>query len=166
MKYEKNKNNPSNNDDQAKNDGKRSFVLFNFSAPSKRGRYYVYFLIGLAIAVALIGPFVWSCIEHNVDIKEALDIWNSFVSIALGYVATTLAIVSIVLSFKTYDDALKVQENAVETLLEIKKVRQDVDDLKNGRLSSSKGDAVQTTDAKTQNVWAGEPDQDDPEGCS
>lgn len=96
-----------------------------------RTRHVIYCILGLFIAVALIGPFIWSCANINTDVKESLSIWNGFVSIALGVVATTLSIVSLAMNFKTYDDALHVQQQAEKTLISIDAVKDDIRYMRN-----------------------------------
>lgn len=91
-----------------------------------RLRYLVYTLLFITIAVAIVGPFIWQCIEKNQDAKEALAIWNGYISIVLGFVATTLSIVSMSMNFKTYDDAIRVQRQAERTLAMVDVVKEDV----------------------------------------
>ena len=50
------------------------------------------------------------------DAVLGLNVWNQFVSIVLGIVATVLSIVSLIMSFKNYDDTLAIQEKYTETL--------------------------------------------------
>lgn len=96
-----------------------------------RLRYVIFAFLFIVIGSAIVGPFIWQCIAHNIDTKESLEIWNGFVSIALGFVATTLSIVSLAMNFKTYDDALRVQQQAEKTLAAIEAVKEDVRFLRN-----------------------------------
>lgn len=98
------------------------------------GRHCLFVFLGLTIGGAIIGPFVRQCITTNTNVAEALSIWNGFIGIALGLVATTLSIVSLVLNFKTYDDALNVQDKAAQTLSKIDAMKEDVRDLRNNRV--------------------------------
>ena len=113
-----------------------------------RIRHLLYLFLAVVLAGGVVGPFVMQCIEHNVDNEKALSIWNGYVSIALGFVATTLSIVSLALNFKTYDDALEVQRSAVKTLESVETIKQDIKKV-NSSLQGSSGSTVQSTTAKS-----------------
>lgn len=114
-----------------------------------RTRHVVYLILALVLASGIVGPFIWQCVARNVDTEKALSIWNGYVSIALGFVATTLSVVSLAMNFKTYDDATKMQDRAVETLESIKSIQRDVNEIRTGTVSlqGSKGSSIQSTTA-------------------
>lgn len=125
-----------------------------------RTRHLIYLILAIVLASGIIGPFIWQCVDKNVDTEKALTIWNGFVSIALGFVATTLSIVSLAMNFKTYDDATKMQDRAVETLESVKSIRQDMHEIKTGNssLKGSPGSDIQSTTAKVAGKPTKEPD--------
>lgn len=104
----------------------------------------IYLLIGLVFIAGIIGPFIWQCtipkyvdisndqaVQDSILLEESLTIWNGFVSIALGFVATTLSIVSMVMNFKTIEDARIVQRDTIETLEKVKSIQEGIQELRN-----------------------------------
>ena len=75
-------------------------------------------LILWTIFLGIIVPYFAEviCTLKFPDAAAGLNIWNQFVSIVLGIVATVLSIVSLIMSFKNYDDTLAIQEKYTETL--------------------------------------------------
>lgn len=100
-------------------------------------------------------------------VSLGLNIWNQFVSIALGIVATVLSIVSLIMGFKNYDDTLALQEKYTETLKqseraldkiteiagELGKLREDVSKI--GHSESS----LQSSTAQNTHEWNHDPDE-------
>ena len=107
---------------------------------------WVFMLILFTISVGLFVPFFAEviCSSKNPDASSGLAVWNQFVSIILGIVATILSIVSIIMGFKNYDDTLQVQEKYMEALKEISKISKDLDNVSNvvNKMSSSLDDKV------------------------
>lgn len=125
-----------------------------------RTRHLIYLILAIVLASGIVGPFIWQCVAKNLDTEKALTIWNGFVSIALGFVATTLSIVSLAMNFKTYDDATKMQDRAVETLESIKSIQRDMNEIRTGTssLQGSQGSTIQSTTAKVDTKPTKEPD--------
>lgn len=132
-------------------------------------RKWVYWLVFGTIIAGLIVPYGAQviCTIWFPNASVGLDVWNQFVSIALGIVATVLSIVSLIMGFKNYDDTLSMQEKYTQTLQqseralekiteiagELGKLREDV-----SRIGHSKSD-VETTMSTAQagTLWDKEP---------
>ena len=132
-------------------------------------RKWVCWLVFGTIIVGLIVPYGAQviCTIWFPDASVGLDVWNQFVSIALGIVATVLSIVSLIMGFKNYDDTLAMQEKYTQTLQqseralekiteiagELGKLREDV-----SRIGHSKSDVETTTStAQTGDLWDKDP---------
>ena len=93
---------------------------------------WVFMLILITIILGIIVPFssevvltIWFP-----DVTLGIETWNQFVSIILGIVATVLSIVSMIMGFKNYDDALSIQEKYMQALKEIKLLAKDLSNVK------------------------------------
>ncbi len=132
-------------------------------------RKWVYWLVFGTIIAGLIVPYGAQviCTIWFPDASVGLDVWNQFVSIALGIVATVLSIVSLIMGFKNYDDTLSIQEKYTQTMQqseralekiteiagELGKLREDV-----SRIGHSKSDVETTTStAQAGDLWDKEP---------
>lgn len=93
---------------------------------------WVYGIIITVISFGLIVPFFLEviCTIWFPNISLGLNIWNQFVSIILGIVATILSIVSLIMGFKNYEDSLDLHEKHVQTLEKIASISKDVSDVK------------------------------------
>lgn len=95
---------------------------------------WVYGIIITVIIIGLIVPFFSEviCTIWFPNTTTGLSTWNQFVSIILGIVATILSIVSLIMGFKNYEDALDLHEKNVKTLDDIASLSKDVNDVKAG----------------------------------
>ena len=129
---------------------------------------WVYRLIFGAIIIGLVVPFFAEviCTIWFPNVSLGLNIWNQFVSIILGVVATILSIVSIIMGFKNYEDALELQEKytqALETVNSIASglanVATDVSNLKTEvhKISGFKPVTDGPADVSDNTVWGKEP---------
>ena len=72
-------------------------------------------LILSVIIVGLLGPFIAQCILSlclNINQINGLEMWNQYVGIVLGVVATILSIVSLVMGFHSTNEAYEQQREA------------------------------------------------------
>lgn len=81
-------------------------------------RKWVYRLILYTIIIGLLVPFGTQavCTLWYPSAVNGVEVWNDFVGIALGVVATILGVVSLIMGFKNYDDTLLIQEKFTESL--------------------------------------------------
>lgn len=122
---------------------------------------WVYGIIITVISIGLVVPFLSETIltVWFPSASLGLNTWNQFVSIILGIIATTLSIVSMIMSFKNYDDGLVLHEKHIETLEKIASISKDVNYVR------EKLDKINlTADAKSEKpyipeneVWGEEP---------
>ncbi|MBO5371766.1 MAG: hypothetical protein J6A75_03495 [Lachnospiraceae bacterium] len=89
-----------------------------------------------------------------------LNTWNQFVSIILGIIATTLSVVSMIMSFKNYDDGLVLHEKHIETLEKISLISRDVIDVKEklDKINLIADAKNETTNIPPKIKWEKEPD--------
>lgn len=117
---------------------------------------WVFRLIAFTIGLGLIVPFLSEVVLTIwfPGVTMGLDIWNQFVSIILGVVATVLSIVSMIMGFKNYDDTLEIQEKYTKTLQHIEKIASDVDTVKS--------DVKMAIDGKIQKISSDNPWNQEP----
>ncbi len=60
---------------------------------------------------------------------RGVEVWNQFTSVILGVVATVLALVSMFMGFKSYDDSSELQKTCLQTLEHIKLLERDVHEI-------------------------------------
>lgn len=85
---------------------------------SKKRIYRLLFfviIVGLLVPFAcqFLVPFIFQWNGKNVVSIPGAEVWNTYVSIILGIVATVTSLISLILSFKNTDDA---KETSVETM--------------------------------------------------
>lgn len=126
---------------------------------------WVYGIIITVVIVGLIVPFFSQviCTFFFQEAKLGLETWNQFVSIILGIVATILSIVSMIMSFKNYDDSLAVHEKNVEILKTVAGMSQNVDmmraTMEKFYLNTGSGDETNRIAPSSQ--WQNQPKTED-----
>lgn len=117
-------------------------------------RKWVLYVILFAIGAGLIVPYTCEiiCVLWFPEKGITIEVWNQFVSIILGIVATVLSIVSMIMGFKNYDDAFALQDKYDRTLMAIKSIAKDVSVVKNDlKLSLQKKNVIENSDAIDSN---------------
>ena len=96
---------------------------------------WVFKLIVIVIFLGVIVPFASEviCSLWFPDVTMGLSTWNQFVSIILGIVATLLSIVSMIMGFKNYEDALAIQEKYTKSQSDIGEIKRAVTSLSNSQ---------------------------------
>ena len=97
---------------------------------------WIFWFIFAFSIIGFLGPFIAQCIlpffVSDAEIK-GLEMWNQYVGIVLGIVATILSIVSLVMGFYSASEASEQQRKAFEqyqsTIELIRKVEHDVADV-------------------------------------
>lgn len=126
---------------------------------------WVFRLIIITIIVGLIVPFAAEAIlplftAETAKIENGLAVWNQFVSIILGIVATVLSIVSIIMGFKNYEDTLAVQEKYMQALERIEAISSDVHHMgmKVDEMASQNNPTPVFSPTPQNEVWDQEPE--------
>ena len=124
---------------------------------SKYGlRKWVFRSILFVVLIGALGPFIAQCILTcvNSDADGGLSMWNQYVGIILGIVATILSIVSMIMGFSNYDETLSQQHQYLDTLNEIKKIARDVNDVKSQVCNmGQKNDTTTTKELDNETPW-------------
>lgn len=98
---------------------------------------WIFRFIFLFVVIGFMGPFIAQCWLSvgipNLQI-DGLSMWNQYVGIVLGIVATILSIVSLIMGFYSSNEAYQQQRKAFEqyeaTIALLHKVETDVADVK------------------------------------
>ena len=119
-------------------------------------RKWVFRSILAIIIIGVLGPFVAQCIltcTHPTAV-DGLNIWNQYVSIILGMVATILSIVSLIMGFKNYDDTLSLQQYNIDVLHRLETISGTVDEMKCKVFNEGqKNDSSATTVLDVKTRW-------------
>lgn len=91
----------------------------------------MFYLILFVISAGILVPYGIEliCVFWYPDRAVGIGEWNQFVSIVLGVVATVLSIISMIMSFKNYDDAFHLQDKYDKTLQEVVLISQNIKNL-------------------------------------
>lgn len=96
-------------------------------------------VLRLVISIIVIGLILPLFAEIIVGIfwpnnVKGIEVWNQFISVVLGIVATVLSMVSIFLGFKSYDDSAELMTISMQSFDHIKNVESEVDWIRTGFL--------------------------------
>ncbi len=123
-------------------------------------KWIFYFISGFVV-IGFMGPFIAQCWLSIGAAKEqihGLEMWNQYVGIVLGIVATILSIVSLIMGFHSSNEAYEQQRKAFEqyesTIELIHKVETDVADVRSKVGKSLDSEHVSPVSSDDANVTA------------
>ncbi len=114
------------------------------------------------ISLGALGPYIAECIISPLfpGSAEDLSIWNQYVGIILGVVATVVSIVSMIMGFRNFDETLSLQQIYLSTLNQITLVSQKVEDVKTHVSNLDQGHDTSTSKEAIKDLWNEEPPEE------
>lgn len=124
-------------------------------------RKWIFWFILIFVVVGLMGPFVAQCLLSVGVYKDQIDglgMWNQYVGIVLGIVATILSLVSLVMGFHSTNEAYVQQRRAFDqyeaTIEMLREVKNKVEDVKVIVGKKSDAEQIERVDPKKTTVNA------------
>lgn len=120
---------------------------------------WIFHFIFWFVVIGFMGPFIAQCWLSVGICKNSIDgltMWNQYVGIVLGIVATILSIVSLIMGFHSSNEAYEQQRKAFEqyeaTIELLHKVETDVADVKSKVGKTSETERISQLDPNKDQV--------------